>query len=281
MDKELAFGDGARLYEGVNELDTNFDGLLEDGAIILCHSGAATINVNYKLWSLPSNSVMTFFPGDVITIDSVTKDFNADLLVFSPAILREASLDMEQTVYSALREDRCRGDSTIVTDIVGSMFNLLKAYFRQPGCTCLNRLAMLQLKSFFLGFHDYLIRFPKMRPDESGSKRKRSLFNDFMMLVERDYRKYREVSYYSGLLNISPKYLNIIAKMFTEHNAKTIIDHYVILKLKGELVSSDKPVKQIAWDYSFSDASFFTRYFKQHTGLVPLEYRRNAVTEKQ
>ena len=40
-------------------------------------------------------------------------------------------LELEQTVYSALREDRCRQDSPVVTHIIESMFSLLRLYFEQ------------------------------------------------------------------------------------------------------------------------------------------------------
>ena len=34
-----------------------------------------------------------------------------------------------------------------------------------------------------------------------------------------------------------------------------------------------QPIKQIAWDYQFSDTSFLCRYFKQHTGQTPQQFR--------
>lgn len=281
MDKELTYKTDSRLYESVSAFNVTSDGIIENGAIVLCRKGKATINVNYKLWNLPEGGVMTLFPGDIISIGNKTDDFSADILSYSPAILREASLDLEHTVYNSLREDRCRGGSKIVTDIVSGMFNLLNTYFKQPDCRCLNQLVMYQLKAFFIGFHDYLLRFPELAPTLRGSKRKRSLFNEFMHALERDYHKSRDVSYYADILHITSKYLNIVSKQIAGRTAKTVIDHYVILKLKIDLSRNDKPVKQIAWDYNFSDASFFTRYFREHTGMTPLAYRRNSIVPSE
>ncbi len=275
MDKEVAFGSESHLYCALSGTDRiSSGGIMKDGAILLCRKGTAVILVNYKPFGMQEDSVMTLFPGDLVTTSDSSPDFSLDALVFSPSILREASLDLEQTVYSSLREDRCRGGSQIVSRIVSCMFGLLEAYFRQPDCTCLSRLVTCQLKAFFIGFHDYLIRFPGQAPPQDGSKRKRGLFDLFMRSLERDYRKSRDVCYYAGNLNITPKYLNMVSRSVTGHNAKAIIDHYVILKLKIDLCDSDKSLKQIVWDYNFSDASFFTRYFKQHAGITPLAYRK-------
>ncbi len=275
MDKEVMFNSEAHLYSLLPDTERICpDGMMKNGAILLCRKGTAEILVNYKPFSMPEESVMTLFPGDLVTTSDKSSDFSLDALAFSPSILREASLDLEQTVYSSLREDRCRGGSPIVSRIVSCMFGLLEAYFRQPDCMCLGRLVTCQLKAFFIGFHDYLIRFPGQAPPPEGSKRKRTLFDFFMRTLEQDYRKSRDVGYYAERLNITPKYLNLISRGVAGHNAKAIIDHYVILKLKIDLSESDRSLKQIVWDYNFSDASFFTRYFKLHTGMTPLAYRK-------
>ncbi len=277
MDKELTSRTTSKLQEGVSSFQSGTDGIMENGAIILCRKGKASVNVNYKLWNMPTGAVMTLFPGDIVSLGNKTDDFSADILTYSPAILREASLDLEHTVYDALREDRCRGGSPVVTDIVSRMFALLNTYFRQLDCKCLNQLVMYQLKAFFIGFHDYLLRFPERAPALHGSKRKRSLFNEFMEILESDYHKSRDVNYYAERMHITPKYLNLVARQIAGRTAKTLIGHYVILKLKIDLSRNDRPVKQIAWDYNFSDASFFTRYFRLHTGMTPLAYRRNSI----
>ena len=275
MDNEVVFSSEAHLYANLKGLDKiASDGIMKNGAILLCRKGSAVTLVNYKPFKMPAGSVMTLFPGDLASTGFRSEDFSFEALTFSPSILREASLDLEQTVYSSLREDRCQGSSPVVTEIVSGIFRLLEAYFKQPDCACLNKLVTCQLKAFFIGFHDYLVRFPGQTPTVDGSKRHRALFDQFMRSIETDYKKSRDVQYYAKKLNISPKYLNIISKSITGHNAKSIIDHYVILKLKIDLSGSDISIKQLVWDYSFSDSSFFTRYFKQHTGITPLAYRK-------
>lgn len=250
---------------------------LHYGAILICREGTATLRVNFNDWELYQGAVITLFPGDVVLLKSWSPQFRVEMMTFSPALLREASLQLEQTVYSALREDRCRQDTPVVTAIIDNMFALLRLYFSQPKCTCVEQLVLLQLKAFFIGFHEYLQRNPQYRPDEVRSRRVRELFNQFMMLVERDYKVSRDVCYYANLMNVSAKYLTNIVRQVTPHTPKTVIDQYAVLQIKAQLQYSSKSVKEIAWEYHFTDVSFFCRYYKKHTGKTPQQQRRESM----
>ena len=246
------------------------------GAILICRKGKATVNINYKEWHLHEGAVITVFPNDVVElkVKSEASLFDVEMLKYNASLLREASLQLEQTVYSSLREDRCRQDTPVVTNIIDSMFALLKVYFNQSECICISQLVLLVLKAFFVGFHEYLQRNPQNRPDdEVKSYRVRELFNRFMMLMERDYKLSRDVNYYADLMHITSKYLTNIVRQVAGHTPKTIIDQYVILQLKMQLQRSSQSIKEIAWEYHFTDVSFFCRYFKKHTGLTPQQMR--------
>ena len=275
--------------------------VLTYGAILICRKGKARLNVNYKDWELYEGAVITLFPNDVVELKvdgdfkspqtengdckspetengdckspQTANSFQVEILKYNPSLLREASLQLEQTVYSSLREDRCRQDTPVVTNIINGMFGLLKVYFDQSECTCISQLVLCQLKAFFIGFHEYLQRNPQYRPDEVKSYRVRELFNRFMMLLEKDYKTSRDVNYYAEQMNISSKYLTNIVNQVTGHTPKTIIDQYVILQLKMHLKRTTQSIKEMAWEFHFADVSFFCRYFKKHTGLTPQQIR--------
>lgn len=265
--------------------------VLTYGAILICRKGKAMLNVNYKDWELYEGAVITLFPNDVVELKvdgdckspetengdckspQTANNFQAEILKYNPSLLREASLQLEQTVYSSLRKDRCRQDTPVVTNIINGMFGLLKVYFDQSECTCISQLVLCQLKAFFIGFQEYLQRNPQYRTDEVKSYRVRELFNRFMMLLERDYKISRDVNYYAAQMNISSKYLTNIVNQVTGHTPKTIIGQYVILQLKLHLKRSTQSIKEMAWEFHFADVSFFCRYFKKHTGLTPQQIR--------
>lgn len=298
---ELSSSQEASLFRSGLEEWQEGPQVLTYGAILICRKGKARLNVNYKDWELYEGAVITLFPNDVVelkidgdckspetengdckSLETENEDckspqtansFQVEILKYNPSLLREASLQLEQTVYSSLRKDRCRQDTPVVTNIINGMFSLLKVYFDQSECTCISQLVLCQLKAFFIGFHEYLQRNPQYRPDEVKSYRVRELFNRFMVLLERDYKISRDVNYYAAQMNISSKYLTNIVSQVTGHTPKTIIDQYVILQLKMHLKRTTQSIKEMAWEFHFADVSFFCRYFKKHTGLTPQQIR--------
>ena len=273
MDKELSIDQEATLVESTLREWEGEAQVLGYGTIIICRDGTASLRVNFDDWSLSEGAVITLFPNDVVHLLAHSPSFRVEMLRYDSSLLREASLQLEHTVYSSLREDRCRQDSPVVTDIINCMFALLHVYFDQADCTCVTQLVLLQLKAFFVGFHEYLMRHPQMRPGQQGTRRVRELFNQFMMLMEEHYKQSRDVSYYASLMHITPKYLTTVVRSMSGLTPKCIIDQYVILQLKMQLRISRKNIKEIAWEHHFADTSFFTRYFKKHTGLTPNNLR--------
>lgn len=248
--------------------------LTDHGTMLRCRDGQAGMQINFDRVEIRQGTVVTLFPGDVVRVTGASDDFCADCLVYDAALLREASLQVEHTVYDELRQDRCRHGDDQVSHIVENMFALLRSYFSLPNCTCTDTIVLLQLKAFFLSYSDYVSHNPALRHEQGGSRRVRELFNQFMMLVEKHYKTTRDVNTYAQQMHISAKYLNVVVQQITGRTAKVLIDHFVVLQLKLTLRNSQKSVKEIAWDYHFSDLSFFCRYFKQHIGLTPQQFRK-------
>lgn len=248
--------------------------VLDYGMLIICRCGWVRLRTNFDVWTLTKDSVITLFPNDVVQVEDVSADFSAQWLRYDAALLREASLQVEHTVYSQLRNDRCRLGRTTVSRIVDGMFGLLDVFFSQEDCGCLCELVLSQLQAFFLGYHDFLRRFPTARPEDGVSPRVRELFNRFMLNLETHFKDTHTATDYAAMLNITPKYLNNIVNEMTGHSTKVIIDHFVALQIKLSLRRSEKSVRELAWEYHFEDDAFFCHYFKRHIGKSPHQYRK-------
>lgn len=277
MNKILPSRFDVRLYETSFGAYCHEPTVVNRGALIHVFRGEFTMKVNFDSWHLNTDGIIILFPGDVIKVDR-SPDALAEVLSYDSMLLREASLNIEHTVYTLLREDRCRGDGDVVSPIVSHALGLLRVFFNMDNCACLDELVLLQLKSVFIGFYDFIRR--EGRHDSSGesSKRVNELYTTFMQLLNEHYMERRDVAFYAGRMNVSTKYLGQVVHQKTQLNPKTIIDQYVILQLKLVLRTSHDSIKQIGWQYHFNDDSFFSRYFKLHTGLTPQQYRQK-ITE--
>ena len=86
-------------------------------------------------------------------------------------------------------------------------------------------------------------------------------------------RTERDVSYYAGRLNVSPKYLSATIKRVTGHSVTTYIDRHTIPILKDYLNDERLSLTQIADAMNFASLSYFSRYCTKHLGKSPSEYR--------
>lgn len=111
--------------------------------------------------------------------------------------------------------------------------------------------------------------------DRKGQSRADALFAQFIKLLEANFRTERRVGWYAGQLKISPKYLSEVVKQVSKRTPNDWIDHYVILELRVLLRNSTKSIKEITEYLCFPNQSFLGKYFKEHVGMSPSEYRRS------
>lgn len=100
------------------------------------------------------------------------------------------------------------------------------------------------------------------------------IFTRFIRLVEKNCREERRVSWYAHQLGITPKYLSEIVKQTSKRTPNQWIDNYVVLEIRVMLKNTTMNIKKIAEELHFPNQSFLGKYFKEHVGLSPTQYRR-------
>ncbi len=107
----------------------------------------------------------------------------------------------------------------------------------------------------------------------SNSDRPMDLYNRFIELVKKDFRRHRTIKHYAQALNISPKYFSALIKKVSGKTAGEWIDEYVLLEARALLKCRRYTIQQISDMLSFPNQSFFAKYFKEHTGYTPTQYQ--------
>lgn len=127
----------------------------------------------------------------------------------------------------------------------------------------------------------FLIELLRQRQDKAisvvrGSTYAQEKLEQFLELVEKNRITHKQVSQYTGLLNLSSYQLSAITKTLLNKTPSEIINNHIILEAKRQLLATSKQVSQIAYHLGYDDASYFTRFFKKHTGLSPESFRQNC-----
>jgi AraC family transcriptional activator of pobA len=95
-------------------------------------------------------------------------------------------------------------------------------------------------------------------------------------LVEEHFRKERQLSFYAGKLAMTPDRLNDHVKRAAGVTAGHLIRQRVLSEAKRQLVFTNQPIHEIAYDLTFADPSHFTRFFRKQTGLTPQAFREQG-----
>lgn len=245
---------------------------LSFGLILMVKKGYARIDIDILELQLAPQTMLILFPAETVRLYDVSDEFEVEAVAYSESMLRDASLQIEYMVYDAIKHDRrCEADATAVS-LCRTMLSTIKSYGRFLTAEHWPQIVMTQLRSFFMTYYDLWQRQPaalKLR----GSQRVHELFGQFMQDVEANYRQSRNVTDYANRLNITTKYLNSITRTVTHRTPKNLIDELVVSQIKLTLRSSYTPLKEIAAEFGFESQTFFTQYFRKHTGTTPNLYR--------
>ena len=100
-------------------------------------------------------------------------------------------------------------------------------------------------------------------------------FFQFLILVQQNCRMEREVAWYGGKMNITPKYLSEISHAVSGKPASYWIEYYASHELVKLLSDQRLSLTDIVDAMHFSSQPMLTRYLKRTVGMTPSEYRAN------
>ena len=103
-----------------------------------------------------------------------------------------------------------------------------------------------------------------------------TLLNDFFLSDKPQTVGLPSVTYCANELNLSANYFGDLIKKETGKTANEYIHLKLIDVAKEKIFDANKSVSEIAYELGFKYPQHFSRVFKQHVGVSPLEYRSSA-----
>ena len=193
------------------------------------------------------------------------------LLSFKRDILdddvKEFLLDVFK-IFNIQGEFSCLQISDETAEQLGKVYQLLEEEYQREN----NSLVIIKalLKVFLL----QLVRIKEHNFTVQDINQKRVY--EFMVLLEMNYQQVRNTDFYAGKLGISSKRLNQILKEKLDKTGMQLIHDRIVLEAKRQIIHSESTIKEIAYDLGFTDRPYFSRFFKQHTGLSPEQFQNEA-----
>jgi AraC-like DNA-binding protein len=130
-------------------------------------------------------------------------------------------------------------------------------------------LALLyQLKDFTTAFNQW---------EQGFTTPQQILFQKFIQLLNNFYIEKRTIEEYAELLFVTSNHLSQSVKLASGKNALSFINERIMTEAKSLIQYTDFDIAEIAYQLNFSDPANFGKFFKKHSDLTPLEFRKRAI----
>ena len=98
-------------------------------------------------------------------------------------------------------------------------------------------------------------------------------FNNFLRILEENFRRDEGVTFYAEKMNMSERNLNIICKNNFQKSVSEIIETRKLIEAKNLLLHSTKTISEIGFELGYNEKSYFTRVFHAKMGMTPSRFR--------
>ena len=249
-----------------------------DGLFIaLREKGISNFSINLKEFQVGPNELVIGAPGDLMQSTINEGVYLSQTLMVSSNFLKEMYISLNSFMpFFANRKEKP------VFQLTDGEVQELKEYFvlimdavkRDTDYFRIDITKRL-LAAYLYKLGSILYRhLPELQAEANKPmKREEILFKQFINLVSQHHRKERRVDFYAEQLFLSPKHFSTVIKKVSGKTAGQWIDEYVILEAKTLLKYSSMSIQEVAYYMNFPNPSFFGKYFKQHTGMSPSDYK--------
>lgn len=243
--------------------------------VALCIRGHAELSIDTQMREVVKNDVIIISERHVVDDFRSSDDMECLCMIISTRFFYEIvkSVSDMSSLFLFSRNHPVTGLSSDEVALFRRYFFLLKEKTSERD----NRFRRDVVKTLVLAmFYDLSNIIYRMNTySEKKQSRADVIFTDFIRLVEDNFRNQRRVGWYAEQMSITPKYLSETVKQISKRTPNEWIDSYVTLELRVLLKNSAKSIKEIATEMNFPNQSFLGKYFKEHVGMSPSEYRRS------
>lgn len=275
---EHSFENDVMIFDQLNDKIFSSEYLSSFLTHILCFEGKGQFQLNNKQYQIEKNDWVVWVPGTQVSDLLFSPDFKTTIVLISRKLLTEIRPDNRLSIEGYQYALQCpvihlndremeifEQNYKAIGSRIGDTDNV---YYREI-------IIALAHTIFYDVFNLVSKELDKNRLSNEGA----GLFERFLLLVQDNCIKEREVTFYSDKLCITAKYLSVICKKSSGKTASDWIDDYTMQHVRTLLKNDKLSFKDIAYQMNFSTQSFFGRYVKRMLGMSPSEYREGKKGE--
>ena len=260
---------------------------MDHGIVIICTAGAAQFEYNGQTVQLNENDLFLCMVRSVVEKFMSTPDFNCRQVWFSRGELWNMNMYVKNSLADVLPLKLNPKVSLADADI-----SLFDQYFQQLCHHMRNSSQLLYpeivrsiVGTFLLEVLSVMRRGLNKDNNnmiiDNGGLHGKKLAERFLQLVEQSDGRIRRVDEFALMLNVTPKYLSKLLMDTMKIRPSDMVAFYTLQAIENRLRYTDMTMQQIADDLKFPNPSFFGKYFKEHAGMTPMEFRTKYHQDKK
>lgn len=270
--KNFIISDKALSYP---DLSIHYPFVLDGIAFGICTKGYGKVKINFKEYVISPNSISTILPYHIVDFTEMSEEIEINFLIFSVDFVTEMTasstntiLDVSPRILQSPILQITNQEMDIVLDFYSfilKQYNRTNHLFREYMSKHLLFALFAEIGALYISRESTKVK--QRHTDEIVSK--------FLNLLAKYYKEQRSVTFYADKMCLSPKHLSTTIKKSTGRTMHQWINEAVIVSSKFLLKSTNQRVAEISDSLNFPNPSFFSKLFRQHVGMTPLEYRNS------
>ena len=243
----------------------------------LCMEGTIECSLNSSECIIKQHNVITLVPNSFVEVHTISPDIELYLVAFSSDFMGcvnyiRSTMNCITYIYRKPIMPVPASTACLFKDFYG----VLSGYNTRLH-TVVNK---EMTKAIFMICSQGIVGLYKKneRLDEHELDRYTEIFQNFLDLALKFYTTQHNVSFYAEKLGLTLPYFCTSVKKAVGRTPLEIIVQIIITDAKAELKGTHLEIKKIAIGLGFSNLSFFNKFFRQHVGMTPQEYRGKSYT---
>ncbi|WP_139905352.1 AraC family transcriptional regulator [Clostridium thermarum] len=101
-----------------------------------------------------------------------------------------------------------------------------------------------------------------------------SLINRVISYIRKNIEENFTLQDISSYVGVHPNYLSAAFKKEVGKTLSEYINEHKIASIKLYIKHTNLSISEISYTFNFSHVTYFSRFFKKHTGMTPMDYRK-------
>ena len=237
--------------------------------IFIFLNGGGTHLIDFTEYKIKANEVHFVFPHHLHLVKRSEKA-HGFVVLFKADFLEVSSLNPMQAFANSYFHNPVLSLSDSEFLQLENVFNLIQAEFKNNEKDYSDSMLKYYLNAFLL----HCLRYKNGKEQGvSAMDEIHSLCNKFRKMVDTNYRQHQNLTFYQNELGVSYKKLSSSIKTVLGKSAKQLLDERLNLGLRRELMYKVKSIKEIAYDFGFSEHSNFSKFFKRMNDCSAAEFK--------